>query len=64
MHVRGMHLLGSISLHLAGSQRWMAVNATIRVNGLEFECGSRQSRFGFRVLKERSQELKEAFILE
>lgn len=40
-----------------GSKRFMAVNARMRVNGLEFEGGRRLSRSGFRLLMERSLEL-------
>ena len=42
------------------SKRWLAVNAIIRVDGLEFEGGQREPKSGLRVLKDRSRELIEA----
>ena len=42
------------------SRRWLAVNAIIRVDGLEFEGGQRVPKSGLRVLKDRSRELIEA----
>ena len=42
------------------SKRWLAVNAIIRVDGLEFEGGDRVPKSGLRVLKDRSRELIEA----
>ena len=44
----------------AASKRWLAVNAIIRVDGLEFEGGDRVPKSGLRVLKDRSRELIEA----
>lgn len=45
---------------LPDSTRWLAVNAIIRVDGLQFDGGQRASRTGIRVLSERSRELIEA----
>ena len=42
------------------SKRWLAVNAIIRVDGLEFEGGQRVPKSGLRMLSERSRELIEA----
>ena len=44
------------------SRRWLAVNAIIRVDGLEFEGGHRVPKSGLRMLKDRSRELIEACI--
>lgn len=41
-------------------RRWLAVNALIRVDGLDFEGMQRVSRTGIRVLSDRSRELIEA----
>ena len=43
-----------------GSKRFLAVNAIIRVDGLEFDGGNRVPRSGERMLNERSRELIEA----
>ena len=45
---------------LPASKRWLAVNAIIRVDGLEFEGGQRVPKSGLRILKDRSRELIEA----
>lgn len=43
----------------AGSRRWLAVNALVRVGGLAFEGGQRVPKSGLRVLNEPSRELIE-----
>ena len=44
---------------LPGSKRWLAVNALIRVGGLAFEGGQRESRAGLKVLSDPSREIIE-----
>lgn len=44
----------------ASSRRWLAVNAMIRVDGLQFSGGQRVPKSGLRLLSERSRELIEA----
>lgn len=45
-----------------GSKRWLAVNAIIRVGGLEFEGGTRLAHSGVRVLSKPSHELINEFM--